>query len=488
MILVIPNDVHQPAAKQLLLPSLLIAMGLHFNFAPPLKDTFIPRTEKNFLYRDRRRISQILETGQLPSVNWRNVKRDYETSLQRLLHRRTQILFIDINKNPNIDINNNPPTSKMPEGNVDKLMMNTNSSGCVIHGETLVYVATFTESVCAEIAALAEQNTGFTYQSTDEAIEGVKEIANSDEMQANECAVYTANFGLTCRPQRSTAKSTNATTLALDAAIGAPRGGHVACPSLRYSLTSAVASIYHQEFYPYFKNPELPLADRWYDKGKNRNQARTPRFSSHGRNLETRSQLKVFHPMRTSVPASFEHQQNAAAEMECRFRTLSEWIMANVFYPLPYGTTGFIAKDNLEKASGLSARKGYNLPCQSLCRPLPKGAVGIQRVKELHDDGNAAIIPGVWTSIIGDPTVCLRFVACRMNYFFTATDRRFCWFYGWVPHKTEVHANPAIRAHGAMAELQRLHHSAFSKPEFEHLSLILFSPKYVKETLSSYCP
>jgi len=89
-------------------------------------------------------------------VNWRNVKRDYETSLQRLLHRRTQILFIDINKNPNIDINNNPPTSKMPEGNVDKLLMNTNSSRCVIHGKTLVYIATFTESVCAEIAALAE--------------------------------------------------------------------------------------------------------------------------------------------------------------------------------------------------------------------------------------------------------------------------------------------------------------------------------------------
>ena len=67
----------------------------------------------------------------------------------------------------------------MEEGNVDKLLLNTKSSGCIIHGETLVYIATFTELLCAEIAALAEKNTGLTYQTTDKAVE---EANNQPEM------------------------------------------------------------------------------------------------------------------------------------------------------------------------------------------------------------------------------------------------------------------------------------------------------------------
>ena len=55
------------------------------------------------------------------------------------------------------------------------------------------------------------------------------------------------------------------------------------------------------------------------------------------------------------------------------------------------------------------------MPLEALCRPLNKGAVGFQLTKDLHDDGNASVIPGVWTSITGDERVVLRFVSTFFN-------------------------------------------------------------------------
>jgi len=112
------------------------------------------------------------------------------------------------------------------------------------------------------------------------------------------------------------------------------------------------------------------------------------------------------------------------------------------------------SKGNLQKACSMAASYGQSMPCASLCRALPKGAVGLQHVKELHDDGNAAVIPGVWTSVIGNETVSLKFLGRGMNYSLAATDLRFCWFYGWIPHKTEVRADCSFHASGVMTELQ----------------------------------
>jgi hypothetical protein len=58
-----------------------------------------------------------------------------------------------------------------------------------------------------------------------------------------------------------------------------------------------------------------------------------------------------------------------------------------------------IAMENLKSAYDLAASKGHALPIKSLCRMLPKGDIGLQQVKELHDNGNAAVIPGIWTSV-----------------------------------------------------------------------------------------
>jgi len=160
------------------------------NVARPLKEFSVPQVGKNFLLRDRRRLSQILKKGELPLVDWSKVKKDYESSLQQLFHQETHILFININQNS--------PDFEASEVSVDELLVSSGSSGCVVHGETLVYVATFTPETCFAIASLAQKETGLSYSCSDEALEGIRDTGNTDTMQAEEMAVYTANFGVTC--------------------------------------------------------------------------------------------------------------------------------------------------------------------------------------------------------------------------------------------------------------------------------------------------
>jgi hypothetical protein len=138
--------------------------------------------------------------------------------------------------------------------------------GCVLHGTSLVYVATFTRTICHEISVLTEQSTGLSYAASPDAIAGVKNIANEDSMQAAGTAVYTANFGVTCHPQPSTFDSKSESTGSVDMAIGTSRGGSALCPTIQHYPSSVVARLYHSDFYPYFFKDGLETDDQWYGK------------------------------------------------------------------------------------------------------------------------------------------------------------------------------------------------------------------------------
>jgi hypothetical protein len=112
----------------------------------------------------------------------------------------------------------------------------------------------------------------------------------------------------------------------------------------------------------------------------------------------------------------------AAANFESGVQTILEWILCNVLYSLLYGTTASLAREQLKAALDYGLSTSVPLHFQSLCRPLPKGAIGIQRTKPLHGDGSSALIPGIWTSLLGDDVVVLPFVGqCFNIYFQTAT-------------------------------------------------------------------
>jgi hypothetical protein len=139
----------------------------------------------------------------------------------------------------------------------------------VLHGRNLVYVLTFSETVCFELHQLAQAKTGLptSFPIDDNVVEGAKLVGNSDQMQENESAVYTANFGAAIRPQRSTQFSTSKRTIEVDAAIGCPRGGRVLTQDIAYgqhSLAGAVTELYKREVMALFNDGDLLPSDHWY--------------------------------------------------------------------------------------------------------------------------------------------------------------------------------------------------------------------------------
>jgi hypothetical protein len=150
-----------------------------------------------------------------------------------------------------------------------------------------------------------------------------------------------------------------------------------------------VRELYCSEFLPVYLDPDLEKEDRWYSERPNKKRPRVPCFTP-GNRWEQQQQFKLPSPLLLSLPPSTDKQLVAAATFESGIRTIAEWIMCNLFYSLPYGTVASLARDQLKAASDYGISRSVPIPCQSLCRPLPKGAIGIQRTKALHDDGNSA--------------------------------------------------------------------------------------------------
>jgi hypothetical protein len=270
-------------------------------------------------------------------------------------------------------------------------------------------------------------------------------------------------------------------------AVGCPRGGTITESSsmFPFSALSPVRDLCRLEFLPVYNTPGLDESDRWCLVRANKKLARVPRFTP-GNRLEQRHKFKVPAPLMSSLPPSADAKLVAAATFEGGTRTMSEWMLCNVLCLLLHGTAATLASNQLKAASDYGTSKSLPLPYQSLCRPLPKGAIGIQRMKALHDDSNSALIPGMWTLLLGDEAVVFRFIGKDFNVCFRTTTFRFCWFMGWIPHKTELLENPASRSKGVMSVVHQIHHSALSKPEIEHLAFSCLNPKYMQDSVDSH--
>jgi hypothetical protein len=432
-----------------------LCQDTHQNFACSEVPILLPKQARYFEENDRNRLLNILTTGQLPVIRWKLIQTQFELRLSQLLRRSIKVNFLDIKSSPGTT----PGTTPV---DLDSCMENTKTDCVVIHDAHFVYVCTFSRTVCNELYCFAKTELGIFPEVTTEVINGIALVGNTDTMQVSEAAVYTANLGATVRPQPSTAFSKSKSVLAVDLAIGSHRGSQVDnLHPFPYCLPSAVTLLYQQKFFSVFQNKNLPSSDCWYGSRANKKGSRRPRFSA-GYKFSSRSYFKIPAPLKASIPPTSNLTRVSLARFENQVRTLSEWILCNLFYPLPYGTAASIAAKQLTNACKKADSLGNRLPCRDLCRPLPKGAIGLQKTKDLHDDGNSAVIPGIWTSVRGDDNVIFRFIGSDFNVFFRCSTNRFCWFVGWVPHKTEVLNQPAHRSLGKMINVERIHHSGFS--------------------------
>jgi hypothetical protein len=109
------------------------------NFSPSMATVSLPPCRGHFCVRDSRRVKSILNTGKLPGIDWRAIKRDFERNLSQLLHRPCISLFLDTSSFSDFGCQGT---------DLDLAMFSGNYDACVVHGEHLVYVSTFPPTVC----------------------------------------------------------------------------------------------------------------------------------------------------------------------------------------------------------------------------------------------------------------------------------------------------------------------------------------------------
>jgi hypothetical protein len=85
-------------------------------------------------------------------------------------------------------------------------MIADSTDAVVVHGTHLVYVAVLSETLCREAQLLAQRDLGVCPILSDQVIEGIKSAGKNKDLS---WPPYSANFGVTLRPQASTRGSVN---------------------------------------------------------------------------------------------------------------------------------------------------------------------------------------------------------------------------------------------------------------------------------------
>ena len=162
-----------------------------------------------------------------------------------------------------------------------------------------------------------------------------------------------------------------------------------------------------------------------------------------------------------------EINEIGAAIWESEQRFVSEKILRDYFSPLPFTMMNYVCYSN----DIMFGMKNNSKNIITISRPLPKGSVGLDLEKPLHDDGNACLCPGIWTNIKEDKnnTVDLFFIHKNFNLKLRASEGRIALFLGWIPHKTKV-----VGEKKQSSDL-RIHHTAYMKPEHEFISSYLLN-------------
>ena len=189
-----------------------------------------------------------------------------------------------------------------------------------------------------------------------------------------------------------------------------------------------------------------------------------------------------------SLPLQSNRAQVRMATWETALRGIEEHLMVSIFGSLPNVTWARTLARVLEQAEyhmgefdAQTFRQWAHAPWRHAhgvgpghlgCpwrggggRLLPKGAAGIQPNKDMHDDDNGVISPSCWTSMTeADTPTELCFLINGHDVFLRATALRSVLFMGYIPHETRP-ADP-----NKPPTTPRVHHSAFAKPEAEHLA------------------
>jgi hypothetical protein len=272
---------------------------------------------------------------------------------------------------------------------------------------------------------------------------------------------------------QQTAKNSANTRAVIDA-IGCKRGGRFTFPasSVVAYVIPPVREVYKMYFSNQFEGPNS-LSDHTLPRPPS--DAR-PQGASIRQNFERNDGCSMFGPLLLSILLDSSGTDSSCAHWENQVRSISEQLLLDVFSPLPFSLTGTISRDNMEKATAYAHKIGKSVPFRDLFRALPKGSIGHNNSRYAHEDDNAALIPCVWTSLLGSDTCTLSFYSKSHEFRLRTSASRFCLFQGWIPHSS----GPVTSDHGHKSSntpVRIQHHSGYSKPLIEFVSLSLFEDR-----------
>ena len=438
----------------------------HVNCTSPASDLRIDRSKlRQHISRDCALVQFILANGIPKEIIWEQVKRNFIYYVQQLLHQKVHVLFINIDDEKDfLERNDN----------------DTKEDFFILHGRYFVYLVIPSAFVCMLIYEKAMENMTLHLTVSQEIREKIIDLYPSVDKPAY-WPKYSVSFGLSFRRQRSSAYAKSRDTHSRNAIIHSTRGGKYVWNShiekKLYDINHTVHTIYKNDFLPVFNGKR-----KFGASGKCFPRLRLKEM------FTTKERIYIPSPSNMSLPAQKDQGAVSLATLENEVRSLSEWLLVNVFGTLPYAMVPVIMADNLKEANDLLEKKrGSKLPCSVCNRIYVKGTICNLHAKCLHDDENGALSPSIWTNIIGDDSSVLSFRGRKFNVSLLCGQQRFCWFMGYIPHESTIDNSEkkyVVLPDGRMSPV-RLSHSSYTKPEYEYLCLVLLNAKYRRKTISS---
>ena len=194
-----------------------------------------------------------------------------------------------------------------------------------------------------------------------------------------------------------------------------------------------------------------------------------------------------------SLPLATDREGVRLATWETTLRGVEERLMLSLFGSLPnvtwarilgqvlHNAEAYMGPFNVEHYRGWAGANWSHahgvgpgsLGCpwrDCASRILPKGACGTAVEKPMHDDDNGVISLSCWTAVTeADTPTNIVFLVNGGEVILGVSESRWLLFMGYLPHETRP-VNP--RRPGTTT---RVHHSAFVKPEAEHLAAQILS-------------
>jgi len=402
---------------------------------------------------------------EITTQQWQEIGEKLAANVQRYTTVSTKCCFLFHPTNSTTK-NGSSGSEDVVHHDLDLLMTSKNCNCCIVHTEYVALTVTFSKRLCKKILSHEEIVMGINTEPNMNVKNGIRLTTELDKSQIkangkNE-SLNSAHYGACNRTQKY-----SPTEITTELLVGSRKlaVSSVNIPSCRLTSFQSPSQIfYDQHCWPVLQQAGCS--------------SKKKRLAEGGKQYGSRGLFRLPFLRLSSAPTTMpqsthisdtEHIDIVLASCYESYiaRRMAEHLL-HIFSAIPYSTTPYIAYMNEQT---FFTKNNIHPKEYQWSRPFPQGTLGVSLEKQIHDDANGLLVPGLWQCLASDPLNPVRFVfqTTNMSYSFQSSKKRFAWFNGMIPHKTEaIHVK-------FDSDDTRVHHSAYWKPVHEYISLVLMA-------------